>query len=116
MEQSATQRTGYVGEGISDTPFIQNKLVAEVVTSIQQASPTNQQRTPSTHRSTFFYSLSSYPSKAQLTCRLQSHSGSYPADDSSRHKPAGPNAPHHYSYIPLWPVVNYALRPHLHRQ
>jgi hypothetical protein len=41
---------------------------------------------------------------------------SHPADDSNRARPAGPNAPHHYSYIALRPVVNYVSRPLLHRQ
>jgi len=51
-----------------------------------------------------------------VTYRLQSHSGSNPADDSSRPRPARLDAPLYYSYIVLRPVVNYVSRPRLHRQ
>lgn len=45
------------------------------------------------------------PAKARLTCRLQSHSGSHLANSRNRARPTSPNAPHHYSYTALQPVV-----------
>ena len=54
-----------------------------------------------------------FSGKTLLTCYLKSYSISYPADNSNRARPAGLNAPHHYSYTALRPVVS---RPLLHRQ
>ena len=43
------------------------------------------------------------------------HSGSHPAEDSSRHKLTSRKFPHQYSYTALRPVANYVPRPHLHQ-